>query len=252
MADEQDQVYALDAGGNKIATLTTAQILEAIAEAIETGQVPSELKAFIDAIQEQNKGNSLKFWLGTQAEFLALESTSDDIIYFINDSTNLRDLSNALAQLEEKLESGDFVVEKANNATNADTAKQAIEFAGRWIYNGTGLSIDVNGETAVYDWSENLSLKEGYYYIAKFKYKTANNFVKYGAAGGFANGIERSASGGDNFVAVDFNMYGIKVSCDTKYSNNKYILELDATLGTLYQSMELISLYEAGTLVPSV
>lgn len=119
MADEQDQVYALDAGGNKIATLTTAQILEAIAEAIETGQVPSELKAFIDAIKEQNKGKGLKFWIGTQAEFLALESTSDDIIYFINDSTNLLELSNALEQLEEQLQSGAFVVKKSEEADNA-------------------------------------------------------------------------------------------------------------------------------------
>lgn len=158
MADEQDQVYALDAGGNKIATLTTAQILEAIAEAIETGQVPSELKAFIDAVQEQNKAKSLKFWLGTQAEFLALESTSDDIIYFINDSTNLRDLANALERLKEQLQSGDFVVKKAEEAEEADDATNVtaningkaissiFESDGTTVKEATNVKTSINGK----------------------------------------------------------------------------------------------------------
>lgn len=117
----EDTVYALDSGGNRIATFSAEQILEAINAAITTGEIPSELTAFIDAIKEQNKGKSLKFWLGTQAEFLALENTEEDIIYFINDSTNLKDLSDALDQLKEQLQSGDFVVETANNADNVTT-----------------------------------------------------------------------------------------------------------------------------------
>lgn len=120
MADDT-QVYALDEGGNKIATFSAEQILEAINAAITTGEIPSELTAFIDAIKEQNKGESLKFWLGTQAEFLALENTEENIIYFINDSTNLKELSDALDQLKDQLQSGDFVVEKANNAGNVTT-----------------------------------------------------------------------------------------------------------------------------------
>ena len=123
MADEEVQVYALDEGGNKHTTLTTSQILAAVATAIETGQVPTELAAFIDAIEEQNKGGSLKFWVGTQAEFLSLESTSTEIIYFITDSTNVRDLDIALTQLKEQLESGAFVVEKANNVINQINGK---------------------------------------------------------------------------------------------------------------------------------
>lgn len=117
----EDTVYALDSGGNRIATFSAEQILEAINAAITTGEIPSELTAFIDAIKEQNKGKSLKFWLGTQAEFLALENTEEDIIYFINDSTNLKELSDALDQLKEQLQSGAFVVEKANDAGNVTT-----------------------------------------------------------------------------------------------------------------------------------
>ena len=122
MADDT-QVYALDEGGNKIATFSAEQILEAINAAITTGEIPSELTAFIDAIKEQNKGKSLEFWLGTQAEFLALENTEEDIIYFINDSTNLKELSDALDQLKDQLQSGDFVVEKANDVTTSINGK---------------------------------------------------------------------------------------------------------------------------------
>lgn len=128
----EDTVYALDSGGNRIATFSAEQILEAINAAITTGEIPSELTAFIDAIKEQNKGESLKFWLGTQAEFLALENTEENIIYFINDSTNLKELSDALDQLKDQLQSGDFVVKKAEeaddatNATDADNVKTKI------------------------------------------------------------------------------------------------------------------------------
>ena len=38
-------VYALDEGGNRIATLSAEDIVAAIKAAIETGEVPAELKA---------------------------------------------------------------------------------------------------------------------------------------------------------------------------------------------------------------
>lgn len=115
------QVYALDAGGNKIATLSTEQILEAIQEAISTGEVPETLTAFIDAIKEQNTGADIKFWVGTQAEFQALASTDERTIYFITDITTVKDLSDALDELKEGLQDGTFKVQsayKADDATN--------------------------------------------------------------------------------------------------------------------------------------
>ena len=121
-----EKVYALDEGGNRIETLSAEQILEAIETAIKTGEIPAELQTFIDTIREQNKGAGLKFWLGTQAEFLALESTSEDVIYFINDSTNLRDVADALTKLSEQLKDGSFKVKKAEAADSAANVSEKI------------------------------------------------------------------------------------------------------------------------------
>lgn len=124
MADST--VYAIDEGGNRIPTLSGEKIIEAIQTAIATGEIPDELQTFIDTIKEQNKGAGLKFWLGTQAEFLALESTSEDVIYFINDSANLRDVANALDELKKALQDGSFVVKKATAADEATNVKTNI------------------------------------------------------------------------------------------------------------------------------
>lgn len=125
MADKQ--VYALDDGGNRVETLSAEKILEAIQTAIATGEIPAELQTIIDTIKEQNKGAGLKFWLGTQAEFLALESTSEDVIYFINDSANLRDVAEALAELKKALEDGSLVVKKATEAKDYDKINGKIK-----------------------------------------------------------------------------------------------------------------------------
>lgn len=146
----EDTVYALDSGGNRIATFSAEQILEAINAAITTGEIPSELTAFIDAIKEQNKGKSLKFWMGTQAEFLALDNTEEDIIYFINDSTNLLDLANALEQLKEQLQSGDFVVkkaEKADDATNVTMNINGKAISSIFENNGTTVKEATNAKS---------------------------------------------------------------------------------------------------------
>ena len=225
MADEQDQVYALDAGGNKIATLTTAQILEAIAEAIETGQVPSELKAFIDAVQEQNKAKSLKFWLGTQAEFLALESTSDDIIYFINDSTNLRDLANALEQLEEQLQSGDFVVKKAEEAEEADDATNVtaningkaissiFESDGTTVKEATNVKTSINGKaiSSIFE-SDGITVKKASQITGKSLYKNYGTITAKSNADDYVNNIEYSFVSDRKVEDIDDFLFAIEDS----------------------------------------
>ena len=113
----------MDDSDNKHVTLTAEQIAELVQQAISTGELPDELAAFIDEIKEQNKGASLKFWVGTQAEFLALESTSADTIYFITDNTNLKDLDDALNDLVDQLTDGTFIPAKAAEVTGKISGK---------------------------------------------------------------------------------------------------------------------------------
>lgn len=119
-------VYALDAGGNKIETLTKEQILAAIQAAVETGQIPETLAAAIESIIEQNTSANIKFWVGTQAQFLELENTEENTLYFITDLTTVKDISSALDTLTQGLKDGSITVKKASEADKATEVTEKI------------------------------------------------------------------------------------------------------------------------------
>lgn len=135
-------VYALDAGGNKIETLTKEQILAAIQAAVETGQIPETLAAAIESIIEQNTSANIKFWVGTQAQFLELADTEENTLYFITDLTTVKDISDALDTLTQGLNNGTITVKKASEADKATEVTEKI--------NGKNLSdiFDSDGTTA--------------------------------------------------------------------------------------------------------
>ena len=116
MADDV-QIYGLDESKNRIATMSTEQILAAIQRAIATGEVTDEFKAFIEMIKEQNKGIGVKFWLGTQDEFNALETTESNTIYFVY-TTVIKDVSDGIQKLYDGLKDGTIVVKAATDAGN--------------------------------------------------------------------------------------------------------------------------------------
>ena len=160
MAD--GQVYALDQGGNKIVTLSAAQILAAIQSAISTGEIPPELETLVDSIREQNDGKSTKIWVGTQAEFEAIEATEEGTLYFITDLTTVDDLSKAISDLAAGLANGKKKPADSKNVTdqiagknitdifesNGTTAKKATEVTGK--INGKNISdiFESDGTTA--------------------------------------------------------------------------------------------------------
>lgn len=79
--------------------MTKEQIYAAIAEA--TGHTPTPVdEAFITKIKDQNTGKDVKFWVGTNAEYNAVETKDEDTIYIITDESGLADLVTALAAEE--------------------------------------------------------------------------------------------------------------------------------------------------------
>ena len=83
-------------------SLTKEQIYELIANSIQQGElagVDAE-NPFVTKIKEQNKGVPLKFWVGTQAEFNAIQTKEDNCFYIITDSTAQADIENALSELQ--------------------------------------------------------------------------------------------------------------------------------------------------------
>lgn len=111
MADEQIQIYGLDDGLNAHETMTTEQILAAIQRAITTGEVSDKFTAFIEMIKEQNKGVGMKIWIGTQAEFNALEKTENDVIYIFSDDPTMNDIDQKFAEVDQKIEELEAMVQ---------------------------------------------------------------------------------------------------------------------------------------------
>lgn len=65
--------------------MTKEQIIAAIAEA--TGTTPTQIDdAFITKIKEQNANAATKLWVGTKAQYNAIETKADDVIYIIKES----------------------------------------------------------------------------------------------------------------------------------------------------------------------
>ena len=85
MADRK--YYVICDSGCKFESMTKEQVFAAIAEA--TGNTPTDIDAaFITKVKEQNKNTAMRFWLGTEAEYNALEANGEidvDTLYCIKD-----------------------------------------------------------------------------------------------------------------------------------------------------------------------
>lgn len=147
MADDV-HIYGLDAAKNQIATMSTEQILAAIQRAIETGEVTDEFKAFIEMIKEQNKGIGVKFWLGSQDEFNALEKTESNTIYFVY-TTVIKDISDGIQKLYDGLCDGTIVVKTATDANNVTLKINGKNISDIFESNGVTAKKATNAVNAV-------------------------------------------------------------------------------------------------------
>jgi len=74
MADNERNYYVLSENNCKFESFTKEQILSAIQQAVNSGEIKNVDTGFVTKIKEQNKNAGLMFWVGTQAEYNALES----------------------------------------------------------------------------------------------------------------------------------------------------------------------------------
>lgn len=80
---------------------TKEQTVALLQAAIDNGSLASCTgNVIISEVQEINKNVGLKFWLGTQAEYNAIESPSADVHYIITDDTTLQSLNEAVTALQ--------------------------------------------------------------------------------------------------------------------------------------------------------
>jgi hypothetical protein len=132
MANEK-KFYCLCEHNCKFETMTKEQILAAIAQAVEAGAIGDVDTGFVSRVVEQNKQGTLYFWVGTQAEYNALETVASDCHYFITDDSTKADIYATIAQFADYLKA---VEEKTNSfgavlfedLENGVAAGETIEF----------------------------------------------------------------------------------------------------------------------------
>ena len=77
--------YCFNESNCKFETMTKEEILEAIAQAAEGGLAFDSEAAFITKVKESNAGGFVTFWVGTQAQYNALQSIDNNCQYIITD-----------------------------------------------------------------------------------------------------------------------------------------------------------------------
>lgn len=85
-------------------SMTKEQIMTAIESAISTGEIGDVDTGFITRIKEQNSGAGLSFWVGTSAEYNALDPKINNCFYIITDDTTTEDIEAAIEKLKKQIE----------------------------------------------------------------------------------------------------------------------------------------------------
>lgn len=119
------KVYALCGDNCRHETLTKEDIITAIANAVQSGDIGDINAGFITTIKEQNAGEGLRFWVGTMAAYNALTEIADDMLYIITDDTTNDDIDNAIEEIQDALDNITNGVSKVPKAKQADYAEYA-------------------------------------------------------------------------------------------------------------------------------
>lgn len=79
--------------------MTKEQTIAAIEQVISQGFISDVDTGFITKIKEQNKQKDLTFWVGSQAEYNAIETKAENCFYVISNSGNFAELKKAVENL---------------------------------------------------------------------------------------------------------------------------------------------------------
>lgn len=121
MADNR-KYFVLCADNCKFESMTKEQILTAITQAVEEGNIRDVDTGFITKIVEQNKQAPLSFWVGTSAEYNALKTKAENCFYIISDDVFKDDLLNQIKTLKERCEAAEAAVALYNTPLFAGEA----------------------------------------------------------------------------------------------------------------------------------
>lgn len=102
---ESGKYYVLSEGKNLSEGMTKEQILAAIVQAVETHEISDVDTGFVSKLKEGNKNKQLTFWIGTTAEYNAIQTPVENCFYILTDENDLDELEAEIEQLAESVDS---------------------------------------------------------------------------------------------------------------------------------------------------
>lgn len=124
---EERKYFVLCESNCKFESMTKEQIIAAIAEATGT-TVMNVDAAFITKLKEQNRGDNIKFWVGTQAEYNAIVASGNidsETFYCTSDGGTIQELCQVTDEVLENLAATN---ERVNvNAEDISKLEQRVE-----------------------------------------------------------------------------------------------------------------------------
>ncbi len=88
----------------KFESMTKEQILAAIEQAIETGEISDVDAGFITKVKEMNRNGYLKFWIGTTAQYNAIQTKETNVLYILTDDTEFEDIETEVNNFRSELD----------------------------------------------------------------------------------------------------------------------------------------------------
>lgn len=144
--------YVISEDNCKFESLTKEEIYAAIVQAIEGHQITDVNTGFVTTLKEKNNNSGLSIWIGTTAQYNAIDPKENNCLYILSDDTELEDLETTISNLNEAVENlGDQCGELQNNldilSTNVSMALEEItdrldySYSAKTIYYNNGTEI---------------------------------------------------------------------------------------------------------------
>lgn len=136
--------YVISDDNCKFESMTKEQILAAITQAVETHEITDVDTGFVTTLQERNRSNGLKFWVGSTAQYNAITTKEENCFYILMDDTELEDLETSISNLQNSLSTLGTNVNELTQEVDTEFDKKGFEIFTGEIRYGTDHSVTVS------------------------------------------------------------------------------------------------------------
>lgn len=120
-----EQVNVRGVSDSLYEAMTKQEVLTAIVNAVQGGTIGNIDTGFVTTIKELNHGQGLMFWVGTTAEYEAIQNKQENVLYIKTDDTSAQDIEANFNTLSRRISGLDALV--GSVSADSITYKDVVE-----------------------------------------------------------------------------------------------------------------------------